>query len=281
MPLSFKQKIANATAKADSMLCVGLDPEHARLPKHIASMKEPFFEFNRAIIDATAGSACSFKFQVAHYSAEAREGELEKSIEHLKRNFPHVPLILDGKRGDIGSTAERYAVECFERYNADAATVNPYLGADSVLPFAKWADRGVIVLCRTSNPTAREIQDLRVDGRAMFEVIADLATKSWNANKNISLVVGGTYPKDLSTLRAQCGDGMMFLVPGVGAQGADINDVVKAGQNSEGTGLMINSSRSIIYASSGEDFASASKAAAEATRLEINRARSSSAVAVG
>lgn len=279
MPLSFKQKIAHATAKADSMLCVGLDPELARLPRHIASASEPFFEFNRAIIDATAASACTYKFQVAHYAAEGREAELEKSIAHLKAKHPHIPVILDGKRGDIGSTAERYAVECFERYNADAATVNPYLGADSVLPFAKWADRGVIVLCRTSNPSAREIQDLRVDGRAMFEVIADLATKSWNANKNISLVVGGTYPKDLSTLRAQCGDDMIFLVPGVGAQGADVNDVVKAGQNASGAGLMINSSRAIIYASSGEDFAAASRVAAEATRLEINKARSAVAVA--
>ncbi|HZZ18759.1 MAG TPA: orotidine-5'-phosphate decarboxylase [Opitutaceae bacterium] len=279
MPLSFKQKISNATAKADSLLCVGLDPELARLPRHIAAMKEPFFEFNRAIIDATAASANSYKFQVAHYAAEGREGELEKSIAYLKSAHPHVPVILDGKRGDIGSTAERYAIECFERYNADAATVNPYLGADSVLPFAKWADRGVIVLCRTSNPSAREIQDLRVDGRAMFEVIADLATKSWNANKNISLVVGGTYPRDLATLRAQCGDDMMFLVPGVGAQGADVNDVVKAGQNTAGTGLMINSSRGIIYASIGEDFAAASKAAAESTRTEINKARSAAAAA--
>lgn len=278
MKPTFNDKIAAATAKADSLLCVGLDPELARLPKAIASMRDPFYEFNRAIIDATASSACSYKFQVAHYAAEGREGELEKSITHLKENHPHIPFILDGKRGDIGSTAERYAVECFERYGADAATVNPYLGADSVLPFAKWADRGVIVLCRTSNPSARDIQDLRAGDKAMFEVIAELAATAWNANKNISLVVGGTYPRDLSSLRAQCGNEMQFLVPGVGAQGADVHEVVRAGQNAEGSGLIINSSRAIIYASSGSDFASASMAAAEATRLEINKARLARAV---
>jgi orotidine-5'-phosphate decarboxylase len=280
MKPTFNDKISAAIAKADSLLCVGLDPELARLPKEVASMRDPFFEFNRAIIDATAGSACSYKFQVAHYAAEGREKELERSIAHLKQSHPHIPFILDGKRGDIGSTAERYAVECFERYNADAATVNPYLGADSVLPFAKWADRGVIVLCRTSNPSARDIQDLRVGNKAMFEVIAELATKAWNENKNISLVVGGTYPRDLSSLRAQCGNEMQFLVPGVGAQGADVREVVRAGQNTEGSGLLINSSRAIIYASNGPDFAAASMAAAEATRLEINKARVAKAVGV-
>jgi orotidine-5'-phosphate decarboxylase len=281
MTLSFKEKIAAATARADSLLCVGLDPELSRLPKAIASLKDPFYEFNRAIIDATASSACSYKFQVAHYAAEGRERELERSIAHLRQGHPHIPFILDGKRGDIGSTAERYAVECFGRYGADAATVNPYLGADSILPFAKWADRGVVVLCRTSNPSARDLQDLRVDGKALFEVIAELASSVWNANKNISLVVGGTYPGDLSTLRARCGNDMLFLVPGVGAQGADVHAVVKAGQNAQGTGLLINSSRAIIYASAGPDFAEASRAAAEATRVEINRARLGSALLAG
>jgi orotidine-5'-phosphate decarboxylase len=210
---------------------------------------------------------------MAHYAAEGREHELELSIAHIRETRPGIAIILDGKRGDIGSTAERYAVECFGRFNADAATVNPYLGADSVLPFAKWADRGVFVLCRTSNPSAREIQDLRVGDRAVFEVIAELATTTWNANRNISLVTGGTYPRDLATLRAKCGDETLFLVPGIGAQGADIHDVVTSGQNAMGGGLLISSSRAIIYASSGADFAAASKAAAEATRLEINRAR--------
>jgi orotidine-5'-phosphate decarboxylase len=273
MTISFRDKITAASRVADSLLCVGLDPELSRLPQTIASREKPFYEFNREIIDATAPVACSFKFQIAHYAAEGREKELEMSIAYLRRMHPRIPVLLDAKRGDIGSTAERYAVECFERYNADAVTVNPYLGADSVLPFAKWADRGVFVLCRTSNPSAREVQDLRVDGRAVFEIIADLATTTWNANQNISLVVGGTYPRDLLSLREQCGDGILFLVPGVGAQGADIHEVVSAGQTAAGSGLLINSSRAIIYASSGLDFAPAARAVADATRIEINKAR--------
>jgi orotidine-5'-phosphate decarboxylase len=273
MTISFRDKITAASRVADSLLCVGLDPELSRLPQTIASRGKPFYEFNREIIDATASVACSFKFQIAHYAAEGREQELEMSIAYLRQTHPDIPVLLDAKRGDIGSTAERYAVECFGRYHADAVTVNPYLGADSVLPFAKWADRGVFVLCRTSNPSAREVQDLQVDGRAVFEIIADLATTAWNANQNISLVVGGTYPRDLLSLREKCGDGILFLVPGVGAQGADIHGVVAAGQTANGSGLLINSSRAIIYASSGPDFAHAARAVADATRLEINKAR--------
>lgn len=273
MTISFREKIIAASRDADSLLCVGLDPELSRLPQAIASREKPFYEFNREIIDATAPVACSFKFQIAHYAAEGREQELEQSIAYLRRMHPRIPVLLDAKRGDIGSTAERYAVECFDRYNADAVTVNPYLGADSVLPFAKRADRGVFVLCRTSNPSAREVQDLRVGDRAVFEVIADLATTTWNANQNISLVVGGTYPQDLLSLREKCGDGILFLVPGVGAQGASIHEVVTAGQTAAGSGLLINSSRAIIYASPGPDFAPAARVVAEATRLEINKAR--------
>jgi orotidine-5'-phosphate decarboxylase len=274
VPTTFRDKIAASSARADSLLCVGLDPELSRLPKAVASRKNPFYEFNRELIDATAAASCTYKFQIAHYAAEGREDDLLLSIKYLRAKHPEIPFILDGKRGDIGSTAERYAVECFGRFDADAATVNPYLGADSVLPFAKWADRGVIVLCRTSNPSAREIQDLHVGNRTLFEIVAELATTAWNANKNISLVVGGTYPKELATLRAQCGDETLFLVPGIGAQGADIHDVVTSGQTAQGGGLMINSSRAIIYASAGDDFAAAARDAAEATRLEINRARS-------
>jgi orotidine-5'-phosphate decarboxylase len=273
MTTRFKDKFAAQHLKADSLLCVGLDPELGRLPKALADLKNPFYEFNRAIIDATASVACSYKFQMAHYAAEGRETELKDSIVYLRKNHPGIPIILDGKRGDIGSTAERYAIECFERFEADAATVNPYMGGDSVMPFAKWADRGVFVLCRTSNPSAREIQDLRVGEKALFEVIADFATTTWNENQNIALVVGGTYPRDLSFLRERCGDQVLFLVPGVGAQGADIKDVVKSGQTANGSGLLINSSRAIIYASSGPDFAAAARRVADQTRIEINESR--------
>jgi orotidine-5'-phosphate decarboxylase len=273
MATSFKQKIAAAFAEPDSLLCVGLDPELSRLPHAIASGRDPFYAFGREIIDATADLACCFKFQIAHYAAEGREHELERSIEYLRQTHPNIPVLLDAKRGDIGSTAERYALECFERFGADAVTVNPYFGSDSVRPFAAWADRGVFVVCRTSNPSAREIQDLRVGNRAVFEIVAGLATTVWNPHKNISLVVGGTYPEDLRSLRAECGDDILFLVLGVGAQGANVRDVVTSGQSSDGCGLLVSSSRAIIYASSGPDFASAARAAAESMRLEINKAR--------
>ncbi len=181
-------------------------------------------------------------------------------------------MILDSKRGDVGNTAQRYAIEAFERYGADAVTVNPYLGGDSLEPFLSYADRGVIILCRTSNPGARDLQDLQVGDRKLYEVVAQLAATSWNSRGNCALVVGATYPQELAQVRALTGD-MPFLVPGVGAQGGDVQAVVSHGQTADGAGLMVSSSRAILYAAQDDTFIEAARAATRALRDQINQHR--------
>jgi orotidine-5'-phosphate decarboxylase len=184
-------------------------------------------------------------------------------------------VILDGKRGDVGSTAERYAIEAFERYGADAVTVNPYLGGDSLEPFLRHADKGVVIVCRTSNPGARDLQDLEVGGRRLYHVVAELAATRWNGHGNCALVVGATYPRELAEVRRIVG-AMPLLLPGVGAQGADVAQAVENGQTADGTGLIVSSSRAILYGSArsaGADFAAGARAAAEALRAEINSSR--------
>ncbi|HEX7416843.1 MAG TPA: orotidine-5'-phosphate decarboxylase, partial [Steroidobacteraceae bacterium] len=213
-----------------------------------------------------------YKPQFAHYAAYEAEDQLERTIEYIHRTYPGIPVILDAKRGDVGSTAEKYAIEAFERYGADAVTVNPYLGGDSLEPFLRYADRGVIVLCRTSNPGARDLQDLDVGGKKLFMAVAELAATRWNGNGNCLLLMGATYPQELAQVRAITGN-MPFLVPGVGAQGADIREAVKNGQSVQGTGLIVSSSRAIVHASCGADFATAARAAAVALRDAINAAR--------
>jgi orotidine-5'-phosphate decarboxylase len=270
---SFRSTLQAAWAAHDSLVCVGLDPEIERFPKHIAEEPSPIFQFNKAIIDATHDLVCAYKPQFAHYAAYEAEDQLERTIEYVHRTYPAVPVILDAKRGDIGSTAERYAIEAFERYGADAVTVNPYLGTDALEPFLRHADRGVIVLCRTSNRGGADLQDLEVGGRRLFEVVAQLAAQRWNSAGNCLLVVGATYPQELEKVRRIVGD-MPLLVPGVGAQGADVAQAVRAGQDAQGTGLIISSSRAILYASAGADFAHAARAATQALREQINRSRS-------
>ena len=267
--MTFTQKLKAAWKRNDSLVCVGLDPEMERFPEHLRDVPSPIFQFNKAIIDATAHLVCAFKPQFAHYAAYDAEHQLERSIEYIKQKHPDIPVILDSKRGDVGNTAVRYAIEAFERYEADAVTVNPYLGTDSLEPFLKYADKGVIVLCRTSNPGARDLQDLDVGGRKLYQKVAEMAAQRWNANGNCALVVGATYPQELAQVRAIVGD-MPLLVPGVGAQGGDVEAVVKSGQTQDGTGLMISSSRGIIYAGSGEDFAIAARNAAQVLRDQIN-----------
>jgi orotidine-5'-phosphate decarboxylase len=268
----FIEKLRAAWAAHDSLVCVGLDPELERFPAHIAGGASPIFQFNKAIIDATHDLVCAYKPQFAHYAACEAEDQLERTIEYVHKQYPQVPVILDAKRGDIGNTAERYASEAFERYGADALTVNPYLGGDSLEPYLRHAERGVIVLCRTSNPGARDVQDLDVGGRPLYQAIAQLAAQRWNVRGNCLLVVGATYPQELAAVRALTGD-MPLLVPGVGAQGGDVAQAVRAGQTAAGTGLIISSSRAILYAASGEDFAQGARRAAEALRTEINRSR--------
>jgi orotidine-5'-phosphate decarboxylase len=256
----------------DSLVCVGLDPEIERFPAQIAAQASPIFQFNKAIIDATADLVCAYKPQFAHYAAYEAEDQLERTIDYIHRNYPGIPVILDSKRGDVGNTAERYAIEAFERYHADAVTVSPFLGGDSLEPFLKYEDKGVIILCRTSNPGAGDLQDLEIGGRRLFHIVADLAARRWNSRGNCLLVVGATYPRELAEVREIVGN-MPLLVPGVGAQGGDVAQAVQKGQTATGGGLVISSSRGILYASSGEDFASAARKATQALRDQINVSR--------
>lgn len=268
----FIEQLTRAWERSDSLACVGLDPEIERFPRHIAAEPSPIFQFNKAIIDATADLVCAYKPQFAHYAAYEAEDQLERTIEYIHKTHPGVPVILDAKRGDVGNTAERYAIEAFERYGADALTVNPYLGGDALEPFLRHADKGVAILCRTSNPGARDLQDLVIGARKLYQVVAELTAQRWNSRGNCLLVVGATYPGDLAEVRARVGD-MPLLVPGVGVQRGDVAQVVQNGQTAQGTGLIISSSRGILYASSGEDFAGAARAATQQLRGEINSSR--------
>jgi orotidine-5'-phosphate decarboxylase len=268
----FRSLLERAWDKNDSLVCVGLDPEIERFPAHIRAQPSPIFQFNRAIVDATADLVCAYKPQFAHYAAYEAEDQLERTIEYIHRVHPDVPVILDAKRGDIGHTAERYAIEAFERYGADAVTVNPYLGGDSLEPFLRHAERGVVILCRTSNPGASDLQDLPVEGRPLYQVVAELAARRWNSRGNCLLVVGATYPRELAEVRALVGD-MPLLVPGVGAQGGDVEQVVASGRTPSGTGLIVSSSRAILYASAGEHFAAAARTATAKLRDQINASR--------
>ena len=269
---SFIEQLQRGWDDNDSLVCVGLDPEIERFPPHIAASASPIFQFNKAIVDATADLVCAYKPQFAHYAAYEAEDQLERTIDYIHRNYPGTPVILDSKRGDVGNTAERYAIEAFERYHADAVTVSPYLGGDSLEPFLKYEEKGVIILCRTSNPGAVDVQDLEVNGRRLFHIIADLAAGRWNSRGNCLLVVGATYPRELAEVREIVGD-MPLLVPGVGAQGGDVAQAVQNGQTRAGAGLIISSSRGILYASSDENFASAARDATQRLRDQINISR--------
>jgi orotidine-5'-phosphate decarboxylase len=270
--MTFIQRLRHAWTEQQSLLCVGLDPDPARLPKQLSAFAHPIFEFGRSIVDATADLVCAFKPQIAYYAAARAEDQLEMTLAHIRRHHPSIPVILDAKRGDVGSTAEMYAKEAFERYQADAVTVNPYLGSDALVPFLNFKDKGVIVLCRTSNPGARDFQDFESEGRKLYEIIATKAAREWNANGNVLLVVGATYPEELGQIRAIVGD-MPILVPGVGAQGGDVAAVLANGATADGTGLIISSSRAVLYAGRGGDYAEAARAAALKLRDEINLCR--------
>jgi orotidine-5'-phosphate decarboxylase len=270
--MNFVAAVRSAWQKNNSLVCVGLDPDINKLPSHIRKMDNPIFEFNRAIIDATGDLVCAYKPQIAYYAAVRAEDQLEMSINYIHENHPDIPVILDAKRGDIGSTADMYAKEAFERYQADAVTVNPYMGGDTLDPFLKYKDKGVIILCRTSNPGARDIQDLMCGEEKIYRIIADRASRDWNYNGNVALVVGATYPDELKEVREIIGE-IPLLVPGIGAQGGDVEKAVTKGRDSSGAGMIINSSRGIIYASSGSNFAEAARAATVELRDEINRYR--------
>ncbi|WP_241687792.1 orotidine-5'-phosphate decarboxylase [Janthinobacterium sp. 17J80-10] len=271
---AFTDKLAAAWSANDSLLCVGLDPDMEKLPEQLQWEPNAIYTFCKGIIDATADLACAFKPQIAYFAALRAEEQLEAICNYLREYYPHIPIVLDAKRGDIGATAEQYAREAFERYRADAVTVNPYMGFDSVAPYLEWKDRSAIVLCRTSNPGGSDLQFLNIDGQPLYQHVARMVAEKWNTNGQCGLVVGATFPKELEQVRAIVGD-MPLLVPGIGAQGGDIPATVTAGRTAAGAGMMINSSRAILYAkpAAGEEYAQAARRVALETRDAINRAR--------
>jgi orotidine-5'-phosphate decarboxylase len=268
--MSFIESLNAAWTRTQSLLCVGLDPEPTRFPGALAGRSDAILDFCRTIVDATAPYACAFKPQIAYFAAHRAEEQLEQLIAHIHAEHPGLPVILDAKRGDIGSTAEQYAREAFERYQADAVTVNPYMGFDSIQPYLEHAGKGVIVLCRTSNPGGSDLQFLDTGGRPLYQVVAQLAAEKWNASGQLGLVVGATFPNEIEVVRGLVGD-MPLLIPGIGAQGGDVEATVRAGRTPRGAGMMINSSRGIIYAGKGEQFAIDAANAARDTRDLINR----------
>jgi orotidine-5'-phosphate decarboxylase len=270
--LPFSLSLSRAWERSDSLLCVGLDPDPGKMPGHLAGSPDAILRFCTAIVDATADLVCAFKPQIAYFAAQRAEDQLEALVDHIHAHHPGVPVILDVKRGDIGSTAEQYAREAFERYGADAVTVNPYMGFDSIEPWLAYADRGVFLLCRTSNPGGADLQMLDVGGEKLYERVARLASGPWNSGGELGLVVGATVPQELAQVRALAPQ-LPLLVPGIGAQGGDVQATVTAGRTTAGTGMVINSSRAILYAGRDESFAQAAREAAREARDSINRYR--------
>ncbi|MCS6765801.1 MAG: orotidine-5'-phosphate decarboxylase [Candidatus Protistobacter heckmanni] len=270
--IDFNAMLKQAWKDRDSLLCVGLDPDPAKLPVSLTSGGGALFSFCREIVDATADLVCAFKPQIAYFAAQRAEDQLEQLIHHIHDAHPGIPVILDAKRGDIGATAEQYAREAFERYGADAVTLSPYMGSDSIEPYMKWQGRGLILLCRTSNPGGSDLQFLESGGEPLYQKVARLAAGQWNASGQIGLVVGATFPEEIAKVRQIVGD-MPLLIPGIGAQGGDVKATVEAGRTADGTGMIINSSRAILYAGNNGDFAKAAREAAIKTRDEINRWR--------
>ena len=249
------------------MLCIGLDPDPARMPTPLHGAHDATETFCKAIIDATADLVCAFKPQIAYFASQGAERALERICQYVRETYPNVTLILDAKRGDIGSTAEHYAREAFERYGAHAVTVNPYLGTDSVEPYFEHGG-GVIALCRTSNPGGDDIQSLVADGEPIYAHVARLVADDWSKRGDCGLVVGATHPGELAEVRAIAPD-VPILVPGVGAQGGDAAAVVEHGAALNGRGLIVSSSRAILYASAGSDFADAARTEAERTAASL------------
>lgn len=258
--MNFLQKIAASIEKNNSLVCVGLDTD-------VSKIKESQFDFNKTIIDATYDLVCSYKINSAFYEAQGVEGieNLKQTLDYLKKHHSAIPVILDAKRADIGNTNNGYVQFAFDYLDADAITVHPYLGKEALAPFLDRKDKGIIVLCRTSNPGAREIQDIDVNGRPLYLAIAEKVAKEWNENNNCMLVVGATYPKEMEEIRRVAPE-MFFLVPGIGAQGGDLENTLQYGLTKEKSGLLIHSARAIIFA---ED----PKEEAKKLRDEINKYR--------
>ena len=280
--MTFLEMLQDAQRRNDSMLCVGLDPEPSRFPATLKGDASRIYDFCARIADATADLAIAFKPQIAYFAAHRAEDQLEALIAHIHAVAPQVPVILDAKRGDIGSTAQQYAREAFERYRADALTLSPFMGHDSIEPYFDYPDKGLILLCRTSNAGGSDLQAQRLqdaDGRSgelLYERVARLAQGSWNRTGQLALVVGATFPAEIERVR-EIAPTLPLLIPGVGAQGGDAGATVRAGWRSQGghtTGaIAVNSSRAILYASHADDFAVAARQVAQATRAQLNAAR--------
>ena len=278
--MSFLDRLSAAERSNQSMVCVGLDPEPARFPGALRGDASRIFDFCAAIVEATADLVIAFKPQIAYFAAHRAEGQLERLMAHMRQVAPGVPVILDAKRGDIGSTAAQYAVEAFERYGADAVTLSPFMGFDSVEPYLKYHGKGAFLLCRTSNPGGDDLQSQRLSSvpgePLLYEHVARLAQGPWNLNGQLGLVVGATYPAEIERVRA-IAPTMPLLIPGVGAQGGDAAATVRAGWrgNAQATvaPIIVNSSRAILYASSGPDFAQAARREAAKTRELLQAAR--------
>ncbi|WP_234197316.1 orotidine-5'-phosphate decarboxylase [Pseudacidovorax sp. NFM-22] len=273
--MSFLDQLQAAQRQNRSMLCVGLDPEPSRFPEGMKGDPRRIYDFCAAIVEATADLVIAFKPQIAYFAAHRAEDQLERLMAHMRAVAPQVPVILDAKRGDIGSTAEQYAAEAFERYGADAVTLSPFMGFDSVSPYLRYPDKGAFLLCRTSNPGGDDLQSQRladVPGQPLlYEHVASLAQGPWNLNGQLGLVVGATYPQEIRRVR-ELAPTVPLLIPGVGAQGGDAVATVRAGWR-EDAPIIVNSSRAICYASSGVDFAAAARREAERTRDVLEAAK--------
>jgi orotidine-5'-phosphate decarboxylase len=265
MTASFADRLKNAWLVSNSLVCVGLDPDAAKIPARFSKSSTPILDFNQEVIDATHDLVCAYKPQIAFYNAVGAERQLEQTIEYIRDRAPHAIVILDSKRGDIGNTAAAYATEAFERYKADCVTINPYMGEDTVRPFVKDERYAAIVLCRTSNSGARDFQDLLIDGKPLYQHVAHRAASKWNELKNVLFVVGATYPEEMATLRKAHPE-ITFLVPGIGAQGGDLKATLDNGLDASKQGLLISSSRQIIFA--GDQ--TAIRNAAQELRDQIN-----------
>lgn len=273
--MDFRIKLNAAVRQNSSLLCVGLDPDLSKMPWGMQKTSDPLFNFNKAIIDATADLVCCFKPNSAFYESSGAEGirQLKKTCDYIRDKYAYVPILLDFKRGDIGNTNEHYAKFAFDYLGVDAVTIQPYLGREANEAFLWRQEKGIFVLCRTSNPGAGELQDIEGKGRPLYQFVAQLVAEDWNERGNCHLVMGAPFPEELAWARQHMGEDMVFLCPGVGTQGGSLEETVKSGINRHGAGIIINSSREVLYASDEDNFANAARTKAAALREEINNYR--------
>lgn len=273
--MDFKTKLENITRKNNSLVCVGLDSDFAKIPESVketeGEVDDIIFAFNKAIIDATDDLVCAYKPNSAFYEAQGIDGisALKKTVHYLQDTYPEIIIILDAKRADIGNTNEGYVKFAYDFLGVDAVTLHPYLGKEALKPFLDRGDKGAIILCRTSNPGAGEIQDLNVGSKPIYQLIAEKIAKDWNSNGNCGLVVGATYPSELEIVRHIVGD-MPILIPGIGVQGGDVEKTIRAGKDDQGLNAIINSSRAVIFASDKSDFSQKARHQTELLKDQIN-----------